>query len=39
MIGETICSRVLIPRERILAAEARIPDAAAPEFGFNSLEK
>jgi hypothetical protein len=26
-------------RERILAAEARIPDAASPEFGFNSLEK
>jgi hypothetical protein len=26
-------------RERILAAETRIPDAALPEFGFNSLEK
>ena len=28
-----------IARERILAAEMRIPDAASPEFGFNSLEK
>jgi hypothetical protein len=28
-----------IVRERILAAETRIPDAASPEFGFNSLEK
>jgi hypothetical protein len=26
-------------RERILAGETRIPDAASPEFGFNSLEK
>jgi hypothetical protein len=26
-------------RERILAAETRIPVAASPEFGFNSLEK
>jgi hypothetical protein len=26
-------------RERILAAEMRIPVAASPEFGFNSLEK
>jgi hypothetical protein len=26
-------------RERILAAETRIPDAASPEFGFNSLKK
>jgi hypothetical protein len=26
-------------RERILAAELRIPVAASPEFGFNSLEK
>jgi hypothetical protein len=39
VIGETICSRGLIRRERILALEARIPDLAAPEFGFNSLEK
>jgi hypothetical protein len=26
-------------RERILAAEMRIPVAASPEFGFNSLKK
>ncbi len=39
MIGETIYSRGLILRERILALEAPIPDLAAPEFGFNSLEK
>jgi hypothetical protein len=39
MIGKTIRLRELMPRERILAVEARIPDATAPEFGFNSLEK
>jgi hypothetical protein len=39
MISEAICSRGPIMRERILAVQARIPDAAAPEFGFNSLEK
>jgi len=26
-------------RERILAAATRIPDAASPEFGSNSLKK
>jgi hypothetical protein len=39
VIAGTIHSCVDFVRERILAAEARIPDAAAPEFGFNSLEK
>jgi len=34
-----MCFCVDFARERILAAEMRIPDVASPEFGFNSLEK
>jgi hypothetical protein len=34
-----MCFRADVAHERILAAETRIPDAASPEFGFNSLEK
>jgi hypothetical protein len=39
VIDGTIHPRAEFMGERILAAEARIPDAASPEFGFNSLEK
>jgi hypothetical protein len=39
VIPEQFVQGVDRERERILAAETRIPDAALPEFGFNSLEK